>query len=71
MSKSVPANERAPSTTQQYACYQTLRQWVTVGHFLPGERLKIRAGRRNAGRTVRADGRGAESRRRPGLSGGE
>jgi DNA-binding GntR family transcriptional regulator len=43
MSKLVPAKERTPSTTQQDACYQTLRQWVTVGRFLPGERLKIRA----------------------------
>lgn len=31
-----------PTTTQQDTCYQTLRQWVTVGRFLPGERLKIR-----------------------------
>lgn len=31
------------SATQQDACYQRLRQWVTVGRFLPGERLKIRA----------------------------
>ena len=30
-------------STQQDACYQRLRQWVTVGRFLPGERLKIRA----------------------------
>jgi DNA-binding GntR family transcriptional regulator len=43
MSKSAPAKDRTPSTTQQDACYQTLRQWVTVGRFLPGERLKIRA----------------------------
>lgn len=28
--------------TQQDACYQHLRQWLTVGRFLPGERLKIR-----------------------------
>jgi DNA-binding GntR family transcriptional regulator len=28
--------------TQQDACYARLRQWVTVGRFLPGERLKIR-----------------------------
>ncbi len=36
--------EAAPSitTTQQDAVYQTLRQWITVGRFLPGERLKIR-----------------------------
>lgn len=34
-----------PSTalaTQQDSTYATLRQWVTVGKFLPGERLKIR-----------------------------
>lgn len=31
-----------PSTTQQDTTYATLRQWVTVGRFLPGERLKIR-----------------------------
>jgi DNA-binding GntR family transcriptional regulator len=31
-----------PSTTQQDAIYARLRQWVTVGRFLPGERLKIR-----------------------------
>jgi DNA-binding GntR family transcriptional regulator len=29
-------------TTQQDTVYQTLRQWITVGRFLPGERLKIR-----------------------------
>lgn len=28
--------------TQQDSTYATLRQWVTVGKFLPGERLKIR-----------------------------
>ena len=33
---------RKVGTTQQDLCYQTLRQWVTVGRFLPGERLKIR-----------------------------
>jgi DNA-binding GntR family transcriptional regulator len=31
-----------PSPTQQDECYRRLRQWVTVGRFLPGERLKIR-----------------------------
>ena len=31
-----------PTTTQQDDAYATLRQWVTVGRFLPGERLKIR-----------------------------
>lgn len=30
------------STTLQDDTYTTLRQWVTVGKFLPGERLKIR-----------------------------
>ena len=30
------------STTQQDGVYATLRQWITVGKFLPGERLKIR-----------------------------
>lgn len=37
------AVERGGTTTQQDTCYQTLRQWVTVGRFLPGERLKIRS----------------------------
>lgn len=32
----------ASTTTQQDTVYQTLRQWITVGRFLPGERLKIR-----------------------------
>jgi DNA-binding GntR family transcriptional regulator len=31
-----------PTTTQQDETYATLRQWVTVGRFQPGERLKIR-----------------------------
>lgn len=30
------------TSTLQDDCYQTLRQWLTVGKFLPGERLKIR-----------------------------
>lgn len=30
------------STTQQDEVYTRLRQWITVGRFLPGERLKIR-----------------------------
>jgi DNA-binding GntR family transcriptional regulator len=30
------------SATQQDAVYTRLRQWITVGRFLPGERLKIR-----------------------------
>jgi DNA-binding GntR family transcriptional regulator len=29
-------------STQQDDTYATLRQWITVGRFLPGERLKIR-----------------------------
>jgi len=37
-----PAAPPSPSTTQQDQTYATLRQWVTVGRFLPGERLKIR-----------------------------
>jgi len=35
-------NPLGTSTTQQDAAYATLRQWITVGKFLPGERLKIR-----------------------------
>lgn len=32
-----------PATTnQEHTTYATLRQWITVGKFLPGERLKIR-----------------------------
>ena len=31
----------APAPTQQDSTYLRLRQWVTVGRFLPGERLKI------------------------------
>lgn len=31
-----------PSPTLQDACYQRLRQWLNVGRFLPGQRLKIR-----------------------------
>lgn len=31
----------APGPTLQDSTYQRLRQWVTVGRFLPGERLKI------------------------------
>jgi DNA-binding GntR family transcriptional regulator len=37
----IAVNVRAP--TQQDATYARLRQWVTVGQFLPGERLKIHA----------------------------
>ena len=37
------AAAESASVTQQDACYQRLRQWVTVGRFLPGERLTIRA----------------------------
>ncbi|MFO1337165.1 MAG: GntR family transcriptional regulator [Burkholderiaceae bacterium] len=37
-----PTLPAAPTTTQQDDTYATLRQWVTVGRFLPGQRLKIR-----------------------------
>lgn len=30
------------TSTEQDRVYSTLRQWITVGRFLPGERLKIR-----------------------------
>lgn len=36
------AVEATVSVTQQDAVYARLRQWVTVGRFAPGERLKIR-----------------------------
>ena len=32
----------ATTSTEQDRVYTTLRQWITVGRFLPGERLKIR-----------------------------
>ena len=35
-------NKSAPTGTQQDSIYAALRQWITVGRFLPGERLKIR-----------------------------
>jgi DNA-binding GntR family transcriptional regulator len=38
----MPKTAAQPTTTQQDDTYATLRQWVTVGKFLPGERLKIR-----------------------------
>ncbi len=31
-----------PTSTQQDEVYARLRQWITVGRFLPGQRLKIR-----------------------------
>ncbi|TNF52056.1 MAG: GntR family transcriptional regulator, partial [Burkholderiales bacterium] len=34
---------KSASSTQQDQTYSRLRQWVTVGQFLPGERLKIHA----------------------------
>ena len=34
---------KTPAPTQQDETYARLRQWVTVGLFLPGERLKIHA----------------------------
>lgn len=33
--------KNSPPLTQQDSTYARLRQWVTVGRFLPGERLKI------------------------------
>lgn len=36
-------SKTTPGPTQQDSTYQQLRQWVTVGRFLPGERLKIHA----------------------------
>ena len=38
----MPTSPAVPSTTQQDDTYATLRQWVTVGRFVPGQRLKIR-----------------------------
>jgi len=39
----MPAKPAPPTaTTQQDDTYAALRQWITVGRFLPGERLKIR-----------------------------
>jgi DNA-binding GntR family transcriptional regulator len=37
-----PETLPASTTTLQDGTYATLRQWITVGRFLPGERLKIR-----------------------------
>lgn len=39
----------APESTHQDQIYATLRQWITVGRFLPGERLKIRTVAANMG----------------------
>lgn len=36
------AASRPPSSTQQDSVYRRLRQWLGLGRFLPGERLKIR-----------------------------
>ena len=38
----MPTPDAAGSATQQDAVYTRLRQWITVGRFQPGERLKIR-----------------------------
>jgi DNA-binding GntR family transcriptional regulator len=40
--EAAPEAPPAASTTQQDVVYARLRQWVTVGRFAPGERLKIR-----------------------------
>ncbi|MFY8042308.1 MAG: GntR family transcriptional regulator, partial [Rhodoferax sp.] len=37
-----PSASSQAMATQQDSTYATLRQWLTVGKFLPGERLKIR-----------------------------
>lgn len=42
MSKATSTPMPVPTSTQQDSTYATLRQWITVGRFLPGERLKIR-----------------------------
>ena len=36
------ARARPPTSTQQDSSYERLRQWLGLGRFLPGERLKIR-----------------------------
>jgi len=36
------ATSTPATSTHQDQIYSTLRQWITVGRFLPGERLKIR-----------------------------
>lgn len=36
------ASRRPPTSTQQDSSYERLRQWLGLGRFLPGERLKIR-----------------------------
>jgi DNA-binding GntR family transcriptional regulator len=55
--KSVSVTDAAASApacgaTQQDACFQRLRQWIGVGRFLPGERLKIRDVARDLGMGV-------------------
>ncbi len=42
MTAEANASPENASSTQQDAVYSRLRKWVTVGHFLPGQRLKIR-----------------------------
>jgi DNA-binding GntR family transcriptional regulator len=37
-----PDTSSTSTSTDQDRVYTTLRQWITVGRFLPGERLKIR-----------------------------
>jgi DNA-binding GntR family transcriptional regulator len=37
-----PRPPRRVTTTQQDQTYLTLRQWLSIGRFLPGERLKIK-----------------------------
>lgn len=52
MNKPVPPKELhtdSTESTHQDQIYATLRQWITVGRFLPGERLKIRTVAANMG----------------------
>ena len=37
-----PNAQRDGAPTQQDRAYQCIRQWLSIGRFLPGERLKIR-----------------------------
>ena len=38
----VPTAQRDGAPTQQDRAYQCIRQWLSIGRFVPGERLKIR-----------------------------
>jgi DNA-binding GntR family transcriptional regulator len=49
MTKFSKIDSDMPEITHQDQIYATLRQWITVGRFLPGERLKIRTVAANMG----------------------